>query len=186
MSEKKESKLMYSSKDIELIKSVFAENDELMLAIRKLFFGTPVSEEEKKAITEAFASQEVRDVFQRKVYGLNNFDTPIGQLSDFWLGAETQVFGASRDAIYQTVESKKLILGMFQKAFKLLENPDGEKVDITTFPDIDVDELQIGLIARNLYMKAIETSLLTIKAIAGVKGETMEQTLKRLEADSSK
>lgn len=186
MAEKKENKLMYTNKDIELIKSVFAENDALMLAIRKLFFGASINEDEKKAIVEAFASQEVRDVFQRKVYGLNNFDTPIGQLSDFWLGAETQVFGASRDTIYQTVESKKLVLSMFEKAFKLLQNPDGEKVDITSFPDVIADELQVGLIARNLYMKAIETSLLTIKSIAGIKGETMEQTLKRLEADSSK
>jgi hypothetical protein len=181
-----ENKLMYSGKDIDIIKRVFAENDALLIVIRKLFFGVDISDNEKLSVKDTFKDKDVRDVFQRKVYGLNNFDTPVGQLSDFWMGVEKQIFGAGRDTIRQTIESKQIVFGMFEKAMKLLENPDGEKVDVSTFPSLITDELQVGLIARNLYMQAIETSLLTLKSIAGMKQETTEQAIKRLTQDSTK
>lgn len=186
MSNQNETKLMYTQKDIDLLKSVFADNDILMSAIRKLFFGVDISEYEQALIKDSFENPEIVDVFRKRVYGLNNFNTPIGQLSDFWLGAETQVFGASRDTIYQVYESKKMVFGMFEKAFKLLTNLDGEKVDITSFPDTTKDPLQVWLIARNLYMKAVETALLNIKTVAGAKEESAEEAIKRLTKDSNK
>lgn len=182
-----EQKLMYSNKDIELIKSIFSENDALLLAIRKLFFGVDITQEEKNIVTSAFSNPEAVEVFRRKVYGLNNFDTPIGQLSDFWLGAESQIFGASRDTVYQTIASKELIFSMFEKAIKLLTNPDGEKVDINSMKmSIEADPLGIYLIARNLYMKAVESALLAVMTIAGMKTETVEDAVKRLKQDSTK
>lgn len=177
--------LMYSDKDIELIKATFSENDVLLQAIRKLFFGVEISTSEKKMVKDTFSSDELVEVVRRKVYGLNNFDTPVGQLSDFWLGAESQVFGASPIAIEQTLKSKSQVLSMFEQAFKLLKDPSGEKVSIEVLP-FEEDELGINIIARNLYMKAIETSLLTMKTIAGMKNETLEQTLGRLQQDSTK
>jgi hypothetical protein len=182
--EKKE--LMYSDKEIALIKSVFADNEPLLLAIRKLFFGLEMSQAEKDIIKGAFTSAEIIEVFRRKVYSTGRYDTPIGQISDFWFGVEKQVFGASRDTIAQAVESKKLAKAMFEKSFLLLENPDGEKVDVEYIQDAIIDPLQVSIIARNIYMQAIETALLTIKLIAGTKDETLEATVKRLKKDSAK
>lgn len=183
---KKETGLMYSEHEIEILKKTFSENDELLIAIRKLFFGDVISDSEKEAIIATFKDKpEVIDAFRKKVYGVNNFNTPVGQLSDFWLGAEKQIFGASRDTVYQAIESKKLVLSMFIKAFKLLENPDGEKVSLE-FNSTMTDELGVSLIARNMYMQSIETALLTIKIIAGQKDETPAQAVKRLQQDSAK
>lgn len=188
MQKPEETKLMYSSKDIDIIKKVFAENDELLIVLRKLFFGLDLTDHEKESIKGTFKDQETRDVLQRKIYGLNDFSTPVGQLSDFWLGVESQIFGASRDAIQQTVESKQIVYGMFEKAMLLLTNPDGERVTtvVAQLPGLMIDPLQVGLISRNLYMKAVETSLLTLKSIAGMRQETTEEAIKRLTADSSK
>jgi len=179
-------KLMYSNNDLEIIKATFSENEVLLQSIRKLFFGAEITPDEKANIVHTFSNPEVVEVFRRKVYGLNNLNTPIGQLSDFWLGAESQIFGASRDTIYQAVNSKQLVLEMFTKAFNLLTNPDGEKVDVTINPSLETDPLGIKIIARNLYMKAIETGLSAMQTIAGKKDETLEQTLKRLQSDSTK
>lgn len=186
MADKEKNKLMYSDKEITLIKAVFSENDLLLKSIRRLFFGATMTEDEKKLIVETFANEELKEIFRKKVYGFNNLDTQIGHLSDFWLGVEQQIFGASRDTVYQAVESKNIVLSMFIKAFDLLSNPDGEKVDVNRFYSLEADPLQVHLMARNLYMKAIETSLLTVQTIAGQKEETLEQTLKRLQKDSSK
>lgn len=182
-----EKQLMYTEKEIDLIKSVFCENEFLLKSIRKLFFGADMTQEEKDLIVNTFKGKEIKEVFRKKVYGLENMETPIGQLSDFWIGVEQQIFGAGRDTIRQAVESKTIVLGMFETAFDLLDNPDGERVITKYDPKTFIsDELGIRLIARNLYMKAIETSLLTVKAIAGQKSETLDETVKRLKQDSTK
>src|SRR5574343_136048 len=162
-------KLMYSNKDSDLIKSTFGENDELLVMVRKLFFGGKLTAEEKKTVTNTFSNPDVVEVLRRKVYGVNNFETPIGQLSDFWLGAESQIFGATRDTVYQAIMSKELVLSMFIKGLNLLSNPDGERVSINVLNDIETDPLGVNLIARNLYMKSIESALHAVKVIAGVK-----------------
>ena len=177
---------MFNNKEIDLIKSAFAENDVLLIAVRKLFFGQEISEDEKKMIKATFVNEDVVNALRRKVYGLNSFETPIGQLSDFWLGVESQIFGASRDTVYQAVMSKELVLDMFTKGFNLLTNPDGEKVNVDINPMIEADPLGVKIIARNLYMKAIETGLLGVKTIAGMKTESTEEAVKRLKQDSSK
>lgn len=184
-------KLMYNDKELLLLKQTFAENDDLLKAVRNLLFGVDISLAEKEAIKNTFSNPDVLKAVRHKIYGLNNFDTPIGQLSDFWMGIEQQIFGANKDTIYQAVMVKELCLGMFTKAFKLLENPDGERVSlgVKSLKDSiksEVDELHPELIARNLYMKAIDGGLFTILTIAGKKDETIDELYKRLEKNSNK
>lgn len=179
--------LMYSENDIKIIKGLFADNDYLLKLLRRLFFGDELTEQEKKIITDTFKDEASIEVLRRKVYSTKNYDTQIGHVSDFWMGAESQIFGASRDTIAQAVESKSIVEEMFKKAFNLLKDPNGQKVNLEYNPiSLMSDPLQTGLIARNLYMKAIETALFTVKTIAGQKDETPEQALKRLNQDSTK
>jgi len=177
--------LMYSNNDIDLIKATFAENDFLLIAVRKLFFGSKLTEEEQSSINAAFKDPKVLEVLRRKIYPVFNAETPVGQISDPWLGVEEQIFGASRDTIIQAVNSKAVAMSMFEQAFKSVYG--GEQVSIEYNPaSIVADELGVNLIARNLYMKGVETGLTGVKMIAGKKDETLEQTLKRLTQDSSK
>lgn len=185
MADKKQD-LMYSNKDIDLIKAVFSDNDALLISIRKLFFGYEITGEEKKNIITNFTNPEAIEVLRRKVYSTDNVNTPVGQLSDFWLGVESQIFGASRDTVYQALLSKEFVLDMFEKGFNLLKNPDGEKVNTDVKVSIETDPLGVKIIARNLYLKAIETALHTIKVIAGTKTETTAEAIKRLQSDSAK
>jgi len=178
--------LMYNEKDIETIKSVFADNEALLISIRKLFFGKDITDEEKKLIKHTFSNPEVVEVFRRKVYPVQEFDRGLISFNDFWLDAETQVFGANEGTIYQTIESKKQIKSMFEKAFSLLTNPDGEKVSLEYNPIVEADPWGIQLIARNLFIRSIQTALITMHMIAGQKEESPEQAVKRLRQDSSK
>ena len=186
MAEQQPRPLMYSEKDIEVIKRTFADNEALLISIRKLFYGQDITKEEKDLIKSIFSNPEVVEVFRRKVYPVQDFNRGLIAFNDFWLDAESQIFGSSRDTVYQTIESKKLIKDMFEKAFNLLTNPDGEKVSIEYEPMIEADPLGIKLIARNLYIRAIQTALITVQAIAGKKEESVEDTVKRLSQNSSK
>jgi hypothetical protein len=178
----KEINKMFNDKELRIIKDTFADNEDLLKSVRKLLFGAEISLQEKENIKNTFSNPEVLEAVRHKIYGLNNFDTPIGQLSDFWMGAESQMFGAPLPQIKQAIEVKTKVLAMFTKGFELLVNPDGEKVST----EIVIDELGVGIIARNLYMKAIDMGLFTVLNIAGKKGETIEELYKRLEKNSAK
>lgn len=178
--------LMYNLREIDLIKSLFAENDALLIMMRKLFFGVELSVEEKRIIFSTFQDQDAVNVVRRKMHGVNDFArSEVGTLPDFWLGTEKQISGQPIDTIRQVMESKLLIKDMFEKGIALLTNPDGEKVNVEYVHDQE-DYLGVKLIARNLYMMAVETTLHNLKIIAGIKEESAEDAEKRLKQDSAK
>lgn len=183
MAELKE--LPVSEKELALLKSVFMENDFGLRSIRSLFFGYDITPAENEWIKNTFQNAELREAFRKKIYPLMDNESPIGQVTDFWLGTETQIFGASRDTIFQAVQTKLLVKSYLEQALSLLSNPDGEKIELAN-PVSDVDPLQVRLLARNLYIKTIETGLLFIKLAVDAKPETKEEMKKRIAKNSNK
>src|SRR4051812_29384068 len=103
--------LPVSDKDKNLIVGAFKDNEYLLKAIRSLFFGFPVSLKDKKLIKDIFKNPDIKNAVRKKIYPLMDPESPIGQNADFWLGTETQVFGASRDTIYQSLATKVTLEG---------------------------------------------------------------------------
>lgn len=180
--------------EVTLIKSVFANNERLLKLIRSLFFGLSLTSLEKETIRGTFKGNDLIKVFTKRLlpsYDLDR-DTPIGQTLDLWAGV--QVTGQSRDAIYQAVFSRKLLIELTKKALALLENPNGEQIDLSFEPYSDKptaeltddDYLQVKFVARNSFLNHIETQLGMIKLIADQPIETIEETRKRIAKDSAK
>lgn len=173
-------------KEVDLLRRSFKDNEELLKKMRALFFGFPMSEADNKLIRDTFASEELKLVVRKSIFPVLNPDVPIGQVADFWLGTEQNVFGMTKDTIYQAVNSKQEVLAMLHKAMKLLDNPEGDKVSVDYSPSMfPMDELQVNLLARNLYIRTIETGLNIIKGVAETKEETPAEKAKRLKADST-
>lgn len=176
-----------AEKEIDLLKTVFKDNEPLLKLVRSLFFGFDLSDAEKNMIKTSFANPELREAFRKKTYPLIDKDVPIGHEADFWGGMENQIFGRDQHAIRQAVESKQRVLDMFIKAFNSLENPFGDRVDFGySTESLMMDPLQIKLLARNLYFKTITTALMMIKTICDQEEETPAQKTKRLAKDSMK
>lgn len=184
--------------EIEILKKTFASSDgtfSLLKSIRNLFFGFPISSGEADVIKSVFKDKEIREAFRKKIYPILSPSMELGEELDFWSGTETDVFDKSPTTIYQSVASKQMCLDMLEKAFKLLIKPDGEKVDLSYRPKIDMketdiqsinDAYQIGLIARNKYLRTVSTGLSFIKIVAGMPNETPEQAKQRILQNSSK
>jgi hypothetical protein len=154
-----------SDKEVELIKATFKGNEPLLQAVRALFFGLPLSDTEKQLIKSTFASTELTEMMRRKLCPALDRRSPIGQVQDVWLGVEQMVFGQNRDTIVQSVQYKDRAVKMIEYAIGLLADPDGKAPDLT-FADVVEDPLQIGLLARNQYIRHIEQQLVFIKVIA--------------------
>lgn len=173
-------------RDIEVIKKNFADNEYLLKATRALLLGMEVSKADKKLISDVFSDNLLKEAVRRKIYSpsLSN-EAPIGQIADFWVGLEQQLFGVSKEIIFQTMSVKEKVFSMLNHAFDLLSNPELDKpnVEVKLNP---LDEYQIELIARNLYVKAVDTGLMYIKMIAGKKEESVQDAKKRLMQNSNK
>jgi hypothetical protein len=176
-----------SEQEVDLLKRTFKGNEYLLKILRGLFFGFDIKDEDKQLIKKVFASEELRTAIRRKTFPmLKGNDVPIGQIADFWMGTEMNVLGATRDAIYQVVSQKQKVFEMFTKAFNLLENPFGEKVDLDFTPNLSFDPLQVELLARNLYMKSIETGLSFIKTISEMEETKPAEVQEKRKKDSAK
>ena len=172
----------------ELIKQYFKDNTKLLKSIRSLFFGLPVSEEEKEAIKQMFKDENLKTAFRKNFYSKFGDDVVIEKIGDFWSGVDiSSILGSSPDYIEQIIKSRQLALEKLEKAMQLLDNPDGEKVDLEFDPEsLLEDPLAINFLARNKFMNTIATGLNIINILANTKAKTQEEVLQNLKKNSNK
>ena len=178
--------MLTNDMEIETLKKAFAENDDLLISIRALLLGFDIKKSEADVIASTFKDKAVLEAFRKKLYPVLTPTSLIGQGGDYWYGTDTEILGREPSTIGQIVESKHRVLSMLEQGMKLLENPASGKKMSLAFRDVKSDPFQIELLARNKYINAVGTALSMIKAVAGLRSETVEQTKKRLTMDSSK
>ena len=159
----------------------------LLLSIRSLLLGFPITKSEADVIKTTFKNEDVREAFRRKFFNKLSTDAPIGKEADFWFGTDVEVRDKCTDTIRQVIESKQLTYEMLQQAMNLLEDPFGAKVDVSFDPKRVDDPLQIRFLARNKYIGTVVNCLVQIKVtVDNTKDETLEETKARILKNSSK
>lgn len=176
-----------NEQDADLIKITFKDNDELLLLTRNCVLGLPLTGAGKEVIKTTYADKALMEVMYRKILPkLNEFDL-IGQISDRWMGVEEDIVGRSPETISQVIKYKNEVISMVDKGLKLLQDPDGEKVNLNYGKEeIETDTLGVKLLARNQYIKHFAGKIYELKAIANTKVETDKEKQKRLGDNSSK
>lgn len=185
MTENQPQKININQEEVSLIKSIFKDNEKLLKATRACMFGLGLTNDEKSLLKSTYSSEPLMKIMFKRFVPRISKDEPIGQISDIWLGVETQVFGHSRDTIYQAVQYKKKAVDLTEQALALLSDPQDDKIDLNFTPS-QADDLQIELLARNQYIRHIEQQLLFIKVISEQKDESPIEAAKRLKKDSTK
>ena len=175
---------LLAENEIDTLKKAFAENEELLMSIRRLLFGFHIKKSEADVIESTFKDKNVRDAFKNKLYLELSPTTPIGQGADYWFGTDTEIVGRDPETINQIVTSKANVLEALQLGMEVLENPililtGSKKISLALVPIKD-DPYQISLLARNKYVSTVNTALIMIKTIAGMKNETAKETKERL------
>lgn len=175
-----------AEKEVALLKVVFKDNDALLKSMLSLWFGFDISEAEKELIKGTFVDKDLREAVRKKIFPILSNDVPIGEVQDYWIGVDQNILGQNRDTIAQIIGSKQQVFDMLKTAMVLLENPDAVKMDLTYKPSLVDDALQIGLVARTLYIKTIQNGLVMIKTIANLDPKTQEQVNEAMKKNSSK
>lgn len=156
------SPLNINDKEIELMKTVFKGNEDLLKTIRWCLLGLPLSADEVSLIKSTFQSSELLTVFKRRFLPEFDKNSSIGQVQDLWMGAEKMVYGQSRDTIEQSIQYKEQSIAMTRQGFERLVDPENAKpVDLAySASKYPVDPLAINLMARNQFISHVEQQLL--------------------------
>ena len=172
-----------SDKEKNLLRNTFSENEDLLIALRNLFFGFEMNEGEK-IMLKRLESKEVRKLLRKIFLPELEKDIPIGQSIDLW--ATLNIEGKDFDQISRSMLARISLIKHIETVLALLENPNGKKVNLWDYDLITTTASNHELLARNTFISHIELQLAVIRMLANSVEETPEQLEARIKADSSK
>lgn len=190
MVEKKQKQSMrYSDRELETIKSTFAENDELLIAIRKHFLQLPMDALEQALLVTLKNDKLALGVLRKTFLPTIDGNAPFNQVIDLWMTVELK--NKEPELAYFDLKSRELLINFLEQQLNLLEGVStSEEIKVSEFTKIGskmkAPEVYINFITRNTLVYHIEQQLSVFSILAGQKNETIEQTKERLRKDSSK
>jgi len=181
---KNDRKMRVSDVEIAILNGLFADNEDLLIAIRNVFFDI-ASEQEKKFVEDAFAGKKEKLALMRKMF-LPELapEIPLGQTIDLWRTLDIKDKD-DHEFAGQMFATQILSAGL-EQSLKLLEDPNLQPVDLVINPKKLEKYTKPELLARNNFISHIEGVLMQMKVLAGMKNETPEQIKERLAKDSTK
>lgn len=187
MKQEKGEKRRLTDSDLELIKSTFAGNDELLLSIRNIMFGLKTSTVEDKQISELFSIKPLQDIFRKVMLPTLDPNIGLGFSKDLWLSSADGLKEVTPERMFPIYEAMITYEEMMEQALSVLEDPTKEKVSLDIDRTLDAVGMYKQMLTRSQFVSTVEGTLLNvIKAWAGQKDESLEETKARLKQDSSK
>lgn len=185
--------MRFDSNDLSLMKNTFAENEDLLKSIRKVFLQMFLSDADKERIAGSFKSKDnvlalIRKVFLPTLDG----DAPIHQMVDLYQTIKVDEKGIE-DTFPILVARTKLIALLEQQLNVLGAVAEGKEVDtdinlasLVKIEGKDAINAYADWLCRNTLVAHTDTQLAQINILAGMKEESTDQTMARLAKDSSK
>jgi hypothetical protein len=182
--------MRYTDSELLLIKGSFAENDKIVVALRKFFLQIPLSETDDIEIMKIKKSSEAMTIIEKTFLPELDGNAPLNQVIDLWM--TLKIDDKFPEIAHPHILSRKLLISYFKQQIFLLKGGKIEDIDLIKFeellPDQNemVEQLYVNLLTRNVIITHTEQQLYQLNTLAGLKAETPEETIKRLQQDSSK
>jgi hypothetical protein len=172
-------KMRYTPKELGIIKSLFSENEESLIALRKKFLGVELTETEKNQTT---FNEESLAVLSKTFNPQIDPNAPIHQVIDLWMTVDIKEKTPEEARI--NFKARKLVI---EYIVKRLEGKKVFSLDSLTYSEKNDDETNlVNATARNTILGHIEQQLQQLQFLAGQKEETVEELMERLEKNSAK
>jgi hypothetical protein len=191
MARQKDQVLIYNDQELELIKSVFAENEELIYIIRKVLLQFPLTESEEIQL-RGVMNEEVYQVLKKRIFPEMSDDFPLGQIGDLYQTLTNDLKVKSVEDMVPLFDAKQLELEYLELQFTVLKNlgtnvPQTIRLsELATLKDKTGYQRYVDTTARNFLLGFIDPMLIMIKNLAGQKNETLEETKARIQRNSNK
>jgi len=180
-----EQRMRFSDAELLILKYNFAENDELLYTLRKVFLQFELDNEEKNLIKSL--SPEILAIIKKEICPELDPNVPLFQMQDLFNIVNFQEPDINK--IDMEIRSRLIEKEYLEQQFDVLSGtPNGEIILKELLPDKDkpMAEAIVRLSARNLIVRHVETQLNVFKILAGAKSETVDATKERLMKNSSR
>ena len=185
---KKPQTMRYSDDELRMIKANFAENESLLLLMRKAMFQFPMTVEERELLANQFSSEEINKLMRKTFLPEIQEYIPLGQSIDLWMTVEMRDKDPQRVMVDLLV--RKELITRLEVGLECLKGVTPLEFNpvITYTPNLTGDHLDefAKINSRNTYITHVEQQLVQLKLLAGLKEETVEESKERLKKDSAK
>lgn len=176
--------MRFSDAELGLMKSIFAEDEATLQALRKVFFEAELSDKDKKHLTK-FQSPEAQKLIRKVFIPEIDLDAPVGQMIDLLMTINFSE--KTPEMAHLIIKARHIVIAQLNdKLAELSNSGTGPSYKRLANLTDDAEQAYINLTARNSYISHIEAMLAQINMLAGRKDETPEQTVERLQKDSAK
>ena len=187
---KKKRTMRFSEKELITIKGVFAENDDLLKTMRKVFYQMPLNAVDLSALELTFKNKpELNRVLRKCFLPEIEADVTFQQQIDLWMTIQLKEMMVGEASVH--LDSIQIWIDYMNQQLEVLKTGKYKKpkIDFKELTDIKEDiptERFAKVLARNTIINHVEQQLNQILILAGMKTETPEETLERLSKDSNK
>lgn len=178
--------MRFTDSELSLIKSTFADNDEGLKALRKLFLQKELTVAEQSLINFK-GKKELLAVIRKAFLPEIEPDAPFHQVIDLWMTVDIK--DKMPELALPHIESRAMLIAYLEQQLQVLEGNGNETIkfeDFTNFAGLDTQEIYVKLITRNTLIAHVEQQLMQFNVLAGLKSESVAETVSRLSKDSSK
>jgi len=183
---KKIQTMRYSDEELALIKRTFADNYELLMAIRKVMLQMTLSGSEL-AMLLVFKQDDIFNVVSKTLLPELDGDLPFNQNVDLFMMINIE--NKSNDEALIQISSQDRMIKYFKQQLQSLRGKNDEKIKFEDFSILEgknQDNAIADIIARNKIVGYTESNLNQLLILAGQKEETVEETVERLKKNSNK
>jgi hypothetical protein len=182
-------KLRFTTIELNLLKGLFADNEELLFLIRKVMLQFTLTQDEKDLLARTM-NNTVWDLM-RKVFSPElDPSAPILQLAHMAVGLDIK--SLSPDGAWPFIKAKEIEMNYINQQLEVLRGgTDEPKIVLNDLVQMnyikkDRELAYINLNAWNFLLAYIDSNINQMKVLAGLKSETVEETIKRLAMNSNK
>lgn len=184
-------KMRFSDVELALIKGLFAGNEDLLFAIRKVMLQFELTESEQEMLRATI--NEVNYALLHKIFlPTLDGDAPFFQMTDMILGITQDIKALDPEMAWPHIKAKELEIAYIDQQLKVLQNPKAsQKIKLADLANLEATKTQreqvyINITARNYLLSFVDSNIAQVKFLAGLKDESVEDTKARLEKNSSK
>lgn len=179
--------MRFNEAELGLMKGLFADNDELVYAIRKVMLQLDLNMGEQAVINGL--TEEGFNLIKKLFLPEMDGDSPITQLADLRIGLDIK--SLSPDGAWPMIKAKEIEIDYIKQQLEVLRGRGEVKIKLSDLGDLSGlktqrEQIYIKFTAWNFLVSFVDGMINQLKILSGMKTETVEETLKRLANSSNK
>ncbi len=187
----KKQKIRFTDTELSVIKSSFAvsenDNDDLARALRKVMLQMPLDPIDVSILATIREQKELLAVIRKTFLPTLDSNAPFHQLIDMWLTVPLK--DRKVEEAYTHLKSMQIVIDYKEQQLTFLEKGIIGEIELTKLGSLkgkQAERAYVEMLARNTIIQTTEMDISQLIILAGLKDETTDETMKRLEKDSMK